>query len=103
MGTAATADDHGPGGIQFDEMWDALAEATRCCQSIPDCDATGKIRGNLGRLETSLREAQQTADLSGFRADAKSAEDLVRRIHDADPLTRLLQCLSALNERIVRQ
>jgi hypothetical protein len=103
MGTAATADDHGPGGIQFDEIWDALAEATRYCQSIPDWDAPGKLRRKLGRLETALREAQQTGDLSGFRADAKSAEDLVRQICDTEPLTRLLQCLSALNERIVRQ
>jgi hypothetical protein len=86
--------------VQFAEMWDAIAELKRCCAAIPDSDATGKLRGKLWRLETSLREAEQAGDATTFRSDAKSAEELVRRIHHEEPLSRFLDCLSALNARI---
>jgi hypothetical protein len=84
----------------FTELWDAIDEAKRCCARIPDCDATGKLRGKLWRLESSLMEAEERGDLTAFVVTARSAEELVRQIHDADPVTRLLNCLRALNARV---
>lgn len=84
-------------------MWDVLEELKRCCDAVPDCDAMGKLRGKIGRLEGALREAEENDDLSTFRADAQSAEELVRRIHENDPLTRLVRCVARLNERIALQ
>ena len=84
----------------FTEMWDAVDEAKRCCAGIPDCDATGKLRGKLWRMEASLIEAENCGDLAAFVATARSAEEFVRRIHDADPVTRLLNCLRVLNAHV---
>ena len=95
-----TTAEHDGDRVPFAEMWAAIAELQQCCAAVPDCDATGKLRGKLWRLETSLKDAEAGGDLTEFRADAKAAEALVRRIHDAEPLTRMLQCLSALTERI---
>ena len=84
----------------FTDLWDAIDEAKRCCAGIPDCDATGKLRGKLWRLESSLMEAEARGDFTAFVATARSVEELVRRIHDADPVTRLLNCLHALTARV---
>ena len=82
------------------EMSAALAELRQCCAAIPDWDATGKLRGKVWRLENALRDAEASGDLSAFRADVNAAIELVQRIHDAEPLTRMLRCLSALHERM---
>ena len=84
-------------------MWDVIEELKRRCDAVPDSDSMGKLRGKIGRLEGALREAEENDDLTTFRADAKSAEDLVRRIHENDPMTRLLRCVTRLNERISLQ
>jgi hypothetical protein len=99
MNNQKTAEHDGDRAL-FVEMWAAIAELQRCCAAIPDCDATGKLRGKVWRLEAALRDAEGSGDLTAFCADANGAEELVRRIHDAEPLTRMLRCLSALNERI---
>ena len=86
--------------ITLAEMSAALAELRQCCAAIPDCDSTGKLRGKVWRLETTLRDSEASGDLTAFRADVKAAEELVQRVHDAEPLTRMLRCLSALRDRI---
>jgi len=81
-------------------LWVAIEELKRCCAAIPECDATAKLRGKVGRLESSLREAEQSGNFTPFETDAKATEEMVKRIHDADPLTQFLQCAVALNQRI---
>lgn len=81
-------------------LWDAIAEFRQCCETLPECDSTGKLRGKLGRLEESLRQAEDSGDLAEFRRESQLAAQLVERIHDADPLTRLLACVNALNSRV---
>lgn len=87
----------------FTEMWDVIDEMKRCCDAVPESDTTGKLRGKIGRLESTLREAQENEDLTSLRADAQSTEDLVRRVQENDPLTRLLRCVARLNQRIALQ
>ena len=84
----------------FDVLRDAVAEFHRCCDVLPAADSTGKLRGKAWRLEASLKEAEQSGDLSALQADAKAAEELVRRLMDADPLTQLLRCVATLNEKV---
>ena len=86
--------------VRLAELWAAIEELRRCCAAIPDCDATAKLRGKVGRLESSLREAEQSGNLTPFKTDAKATADMVKRIHDADPLTQFLQRVVALNERV---
>ena len=47
--------EHDGDRVPFAEMWAAIAELQLCCAEIADCDATGKLRGKLWRLETSLK------------------------------------------------
>ena len=94
--------EHDGDRVPFAEMWAAIAELQLCCAEIADCDATGKLRGKLWRLETSLKEAEASGDLTEFRVNAKAAEALVRRLHGAEPLTRMLECFLALNERLAQ-
>ena len=82
------------------QLWAAIEELRRCCAAIPECDATAKLRGKVGRLESSLREAEQSGNLTAFKTDAKATHDLVKTVHDADPLTQFLQCIVALKERV---
>jgi hypothetical protein len=86
--------------VQLAELRAALEELRRCCAAIPECDATAKLRGKVGRLESSLREAEQTGNFTPFKTDAKATQEMVKRIHDADPLTQFLQCMVVLNERV---
>jgi hypothetical protein len=99
MNNLRTAE-HDVDRVSFAEVWAAVAELQQCGAAVPDCDATGKLRGKLWRLETTLKEAEATGDLAAFRAEAQSAEALLRRIVDADPLSRMLRCVQQLNERI---
>ena len=100
---ALTPDDHSPAPDSLRErtaLWDAIAEFRQCCETLPECDSTGKLRGKLGRLEESLRQAEDSGDLAEFRRESQLAAQLVERIHDADPLTRLLACVNGLNRRV---
>lgn len=99
MNNEKTAE-HDGDRVLFAEMWAVIAELQQCCAAVADCDATGKLRGKLWRLETSLKDAEASGDLTVLKVDAQAAEALVRRIHDAEPLTRMLQWLSALNEQM---
>ena len=75
--------------LRVAELWAAIEELRRCCAAIPDCDATAK-----------LREAEQSGNLTPFKTETKATQEMVRRIHDADPLTQFLQCVVALNEQV---
>jgi hypothetical protein len=86
--------------VRVAELWAAIEELRRRCAAIPECDATAKLRGKVGRLESSLREAEQSGNLTPFKSETKAAHEMVKRIHDADPLTQFLQCVVALNERV---
>ena len=95
-----TLAEHDGDRVSFAEMWAVVRELQQSCAAVADCDSTGKLRGKLWRLETALKDAEASGDLSVFRGEAKAAEELVRRIHDAEPITRMFRRLSALNERI---
>jgi hypothetical protein len=73
-----------------------VEELNRLCWALPECDATGKLRGKLGRLHDSLAEYKADGDLKTFRRDVEAAEELVVRIHADDPLALLLIRLSEL-------
>jgi hypothetical protein len=81
-------------------LWEAIVEFRQCCETLPECDSTGKLRGKLGRLVESLKHAENSGDLAEFRRESQLAGQLIQRIHDADPVTRLLACVDALNRRI---
>jgi hypothetical protein len=100
---APTSDEHSHASDSLRErtaLWDAVAEFRQCCETLPECDSTGKLRGKLGRLIESLRLAENSGDLAEFRRESQRAGQLVQRIHDSDPVTRLLACVNALNRRI---
>jgi len=77
-----------------------IAELKRLCTALPECDATGKLRGTLGRLDDTLTTCKASGDLTTFHQDVGAAGELVRRMHAVDPLTQLLIRLSALSRDI---
>src|SRR5258705_7754108 len=72
-----------------------VAEFDRLCLGVPECDATGKLRCKLGRLRSSLADVA-SGDLKRLDDDVRTTEQLVRRFHEGQPLTQLLQKLAAL-------
>ena len=86
--------------LDFDRLWTEVTELKRWCAAIPDADSTGKIRGKLAYLETSLTESRASGDLASFRCSVGALEELVRRIHAADPLTQLCRRVADLKQTI---
>jgi hypothetical protein len=84
-------------GARFERLRMEVAELKRLCTALPECDAIGKLRGTLGRMDNTLTACHASGDLTMFHQNVGAAEELVRRIHAVDPLTQLLIRLSALS------
>ena len=86
--------------VNIDELKRELQEFDLLCSSVGDSDGAGKLRGKLNRLHTSLMSLEVTGDRTAFREDLRSATGLAEHLHSLDPLTRLLERLSALDRHI---
>lgn len=73
------------------------------CESLPECDAVGKLRGKLGRLRSAMDEYNRDGDAGALRQELSAAHAIVERFHDADPLNRMLQTVSELRRTIDNQ
>jgi hypothetical protein len=80
-----------------------LSQLERCieslhhlCESLPECDAVGKLRGKLGRLQSAMADYKRDGDAGPLRHELSAAHAIVQRFHDADPLNRMLETLSTL-------
>lgn len=87
-----------------------LSQLERCieslhhlCESLPECDAVGKLRGKLGRLRSAMDDYKQDGDAGPFRQELSAAHAIVQRFHDADPLNRMLETVSELRRTIDNQ
>jgi hypothetical protein len=77
-----------------------LASLNHLCESLPECDAKGKLRGKLGRLQSAIADYKRDGHAGPLCQELSAAHGIVQRLHDAEPLTQMLQTLSALR-RIV--
>jgi hypothetical protein len=77
-----------------------MASLNQLCKSLPECDATGKLRGKLGRLQSAIADYGRDGDIERLRQELSAAHGIVQRFHDADPLTQMLQTLSALRRTL---
>jgi hypothetical protein len=73
-----------------------IASLNQLCESLPECDAKGKLRGKLGRLQSAVADYKRDGDAGPLRQELSAAHVLVQRFHDAEPISRMLQTLSAL-------
>lgn len=87
-----------------------LSQVERCietlhhlCESLPECDAVGKLRGKLGRLQSAVADYKRDGDAGPLCQELSAAHAIVQRFHDADPLTRMLQTVSELRRTIDNQ
>ena len=90
----------GDGADVLARIMGELQEVEHLCSALPECDASGKLRGKLARLDWSLRSFAATGDLSPFREDLRSARAFVEYLHSLEPLTQLLARLSALDRQL---
>ena len=86
--------------INIDELKRKLQEFDLLCSAVCDGDGAGKLRGKLNRLHASLTSLEATGDSTAFREDLRSARGVAEHLHSQDPLTRLLERLSALDRQI---
>jgi hypothetical protein len=77
-----------------------IASLNRLCDSLPECDAKGKLRGKLGRLEAAVAEYKGDGDIEPLVQELSVAHGIVQRFHDAEPLTQMLETLSALRRTV---
>ena len=84
----------------IDELKRELQELHRLCSAVCDGDGAGKLRGKLNRLHASLMSLEATGDRTAFREEVRSARGVAEQLHSLDPLTRLLERLSALDRQI---
>lgn len=70
------------------------------CESLPECDAVGKLRGKLGRLQSAMADYTRNGDAGPLCQELSAAHGIVQHFHDADPLTRMLQMLAELRRTI---
>jgi hypothetical protein len=75
-----------------------IASLHHLCESLPECDAAGKLRGKLGRLQSAMADYKRDGDAGPLRQELSAAHAMVRRFHDVEPISRMLQALSALQE-----
>jgi hypothetical protein len=89
-----------PREISIDELKRELQEFDLLCAAVGDGDGAGKLRGKLNRLHESLTSLEATGDRTAFREDLRSATGVAEHLHSLEPLTRLLERLSALDRQI---
>jgi hypothetical protein len=77
-----------------------IASLNGLCDSLPECDAKGKLRGKLGRLQAAVAEYKGDGDIAPLVQELSVAHGIVQRFHDAEPLTQMLETLSALRRTV---
>jgi len=80
-----------------------IASLNHLCESLPECDAKGKLRGKLGRLQSAVADYKRDGHVGPVCEELSAAHALVQRFHDAEPISLMLQALSALRQTIERQ
>ena len=78
----------------------SLASLNHLCESLPECDAKGKLRGKLGRLQSAIADYTRDGHVGPVCQELSAAHALVQRFHDAEPISRMLHTLSALRRTI---
>jgi hypothetical protein len=78
----------------------SLASLNHLCESLPECDAKGKLRGKLGRLQSAVADYKLDGHVDPVCQELSAALALVQHFHDAEPISRMLQALSALRRTI---
>jgi len=79
-----------------------LASLNHLCESLPECDAKGKLRGKLGRLQTAIADYKRDGHVAPVSQELTGAHALVQRFHDEEPISRMLQTLVALRHTLER-
>ena len=79
-----------------------LASLNHLCESLPECDAKGKLRGKLGRLQTAIADYKRDGHVAPVSQEFTGAHALVQRFHDEEPISRMLQTLVALRHTLER-
>jgi len=79
-----------------------LASLDHLCESLPECDAKGKLRGKLGRLQAAVADYKRDGHVGPVSHELTGAHALVQRFHDEEPISRMLQMLAALLHTIDR-
>ena len=69
-------------------------------ESLPECDAKGKLRGKLGRLQAAIADYKRDGYVGPVTHELSGAHAIVQRFHDEEPISRMLQTLSALRHTI---
>ena len=77
-----------------------LASLNHLCESLPECDAKGKLRGKLGRLQAAIADYKRDGHVGPVTHELSVAYAIVQRFHDEEPISRMLQTLSALRHTI---
>jgi hypothetical protein len=77
-----------------------LASLDHLCESLPECDAKGKLRGKLGRLQSAVADYKRDGQVGPLSQELSGAHSMVRRFHDAEPISRMLQTLAALRHTV---
>jgi hypothetical protein len=77
-----------------------IASLNHLCESLPECDAKGKLRGKLGRLQSAVADYKRDGHVGPVCQELSAAHALVQRFHDAEPISLMLQALSALRQTI---
>lgn len=87
-----------------------LSQLERCiqslihlCESLPECDAAGKLRGKLGRLQAAVADYKRDGNVGPLHQELSAAHAIVQRFHDAEPISRMLQTVSELRRTIDNQ
>jgi len=77
-----------------------LASLNHLCESLPECDAKGKLRGKLGRLQSAVADYKRDGHVGPLSQELSGAHSMVQRFHDAEPISRMLQALAALRHTV---
>ena len=77
-----------------------LASLNHLCESLPECDAKGKLRGKLGRLQAAIADYERDGHVGPLTHELNGAHAIVQRFHDEEPISQMLKTLVALRHTI---
>jgi len=77
-----------------------LASLNHLCESLPECDAKGKLRGKLGRVQSAIADYKRDGHLRPLCQELSGAQTIVQRFHDEEPISQMLKTLVALRHTI---
>jgi hypothetical protein len=85
------------------KLRNSFAEIESNFAALPQWDGTAKIRGKLLGLARAIAGFPESGDADGLAAEIETLLDAVRRLHAADPVTRLLQSVTTLRHSVETQ